>query len=81
MKQYPNSESLRIAVDSGEVDYNKLSSVAQSIVDEHREANPIIIMPDAEPPVVIQPEVPVQPEGITVEPVNIEVEPVLIEQP
>ena len=81
MKQYPNSESLRIAVDSGEVDYDKLSSTAQSIVDEHREANPIIIMPDAEPPVVIQPEVPVQPEGITVEPVAIEVEPVLIEQP
>ena len=81
MAKYPDSESLRMAVESGEVDYNKLSSVAQSIVDEHREANPIIIMPDAEPPVVIQPEVPVQPEGITVEPVAIEVEPVLIEQP
>ena len=81
MAKYPDSESLRIAVDSGEVDYSKLSSVAQSIVDEHREANPIIIMPDSEPPVVIEPEVPVQPEGIAVEPMVIEVEPVLIEQP
>mgnify|MGYP006094864683 FL=1 len=79
MSKYPDSESLRIAVDSGEVDYDKLSSVAQSIVDEHREANPIIIMPDPEPPVVIEePEVPVQPEE-EIEPVLIEVEP--IEQP
>jgi hypothetical protein len=74
MSKYPDAESLRIAVDSGEVDYDKLSSVAQSIVDEHREANPIIIMPDPEPPVVIEePEVPVQPEE--------EIEPVLIEVP
>jgi hypothetical protein len=73
MSKYPNSESLRIAVDSGEVDYDTLSSTAQSIVDEHREANPIIIMPDAEPPVE-----PVQPEE-EIEPVLIEVEP--IEQP
>ena len=79
MKQYPNSESLRIAVDSGEVDYDKLSSTAQSIVDEHREANPVIIMPSEEPPVVIEePEVPVQPEE-EIEPMLIEVEP--IEQP
>lgn len=78
MKQYPNSESLRIAVDSGEVDYDKLSSVAQSIVDEHRESYPVMIMPSEEPPIVIEePEVPVQPEEI--EPVLIEVEP--IEQP
>uniref|UniRef100_A0AAT9JAB9 ORF6 n=1 Tax=Nitrosopumilaceae spindle-shaped virus TaxID=3065433 RepID=A0AAT9JAB9_9VIRU len=81
MKQYPDGESLRIAVDSGEVDYTKLSSVAQGVVDEHREAHPVIIMPDAEPPVVIEePEVPVQPEEI-IEPVIIEVEPVLIESP
>jgi hypothetical protein len=81
MKQYPNSESLRIAVDSGEVDYDKLSSTAQSIVDEHREANPVIIMPSEEPPVVIEePEVPVQPEE-EVEPMLIEVEPIVIEQP
>ena len=81
MKQYPDAESLRIAVDSGEVDYDKLSSTAQNIVDEHREANPIIIMPDAEPPVVIEePEVPVQPEE-EIEPVLIEVEPIVIEQP
>ncbi|MAR18886.1 MAG: hypothetical protein CML44_05885 [Rhodobacteraceae bacterium] len=81
MKQYPNSESLRIAVDSGEVDYDKLSSTAQSIVDEHREANPVIIMPSEEPPVVIEePEVPVQPEE-EIEPVLIEVEPIVIEQP
>jgi len=78
MKQYPNSESLRIAVDSGEVDYDKLSSTAQNIVDEHREANPIIIMPSEEPPVIEEPEVPVQPEE-EIEPVLIEVEP--IEQP
>ena len=81
MKQYPNSESLRIAVDSGEVDYDKLSSTAQSIVDEHREANPVIIMPSEEPPVVIEePEVPVQPEE-EVEPMLIEVDPIVIEQP
>ena len=78
MKQYPDAESLRVAVDSGEVDYDKLSSVAQSIVDEHRESYPVMIMPSEEPPVVIEePEVPVQPEEI--EPVLIEVEP--IEQP
>ena len=80
MSQYPDAESLRLAVDSGVVDYDKLSSVAQSIVDEHREDNPVFITTEPEP-VVIQPEVPVQPEGITVEPVVIEVEPVLIEQP
>lgn len=78
MKQYPDAESLRVAVDSGEVDYDKLSSVAQAIVDEHRESYPVMIMPSEEPPVVIEePEVPVQPEEI--EPVLIEVEP--IEQP
>ena len=80
MSQYPDAESLRVAVDNGTVDYDKLSSVAQSIVDEHREDNPVFITTEPEP-VVIQPEVPVQPEGITVEPVVIEVEPVLIEQP
>jgi hypothetical protein len=80
MSQYPDAESLRVAVDNGTVDYDKLSSVAQGIVDEHREANPIFVTTEPEP-VVIQPEVPVQPEGITVEPVVIEVEPVLIEQP
>uniref|UniRef100_A0AAT9JA51 ORF16 n=1 Tax=Nitrosopumilaceae spindle-shaped virus TaxID=3065433 RepID=A0AAT9JA51_9VIRU len=78
MKQYPDAESLRVAVDSGKVDYDKLSSVAQSIVDEHRESYPVMIMPSEEPPIVIEePEVPVQPEEI--EPVLIEVEP--IEQP
>ena len=75
MSQYPDAESLRVAVDNGTVDYDKLSSVAQGIVDEHREANPIFVTTEPEP-VVIQPEVPVQPE-----PVAIEVEPVLIEQP
>lgn len=81
MNKYPTSEALRIAVDSGEVDYSKLSSVAQGIVDEHREANPVIIMPSEEPPVVIEePEVPVQPEE-EVEPMLIEVEPITIEQP
>ena len=75
MSQYPDAESLRVAVDNGTVDYDKLSSVAQSIVDEHREDNPVFITTEPEP-VVIQPEVPVQPE-----PVVIEVEPVLIEQP
>ena len=75
MAKYPDGESLRLAVDSGEVDYTKLSSVAQSIVDEHRESFPIMLQPE-EPVVVIEPEVPVQPE-----PVAIEVEPVLIEQP
>ena len=79
MKQYPDAESLRIAVDSGEVDYDKLSSVAQAIVDEHREANPIFVIPEDEPPVVIiEPEIPVQPEE-EIEPVLIEVDP--IEQP
>ena len=86
MNKYPTSEALRIAVDSGEVDYDKLSSVAQGIVDEHREANPVIIMPSEEPPVVIEePEVPVQPEEEVVieevEPMLIEVEPIVIEQP
>jgi hypothetical protein len=80
MSQYPDAESLRVAVDNGTVNYDKLSSVAQGIVDEHREANPIFVTTEPEP-VVVQPEVPVQPEGITVEPVVIEVEPVLIEQP
>ena len=80
MSTYPDAESLRVAVDNGTVDYDKLSSVAQSIVDEHREDNPVFITTEPEP-VVVQPEVPVQPEGITVEPVTIEVEPVLIEQP
>jgi hypothetical protein len=78
MSQYPDAESLRVAVDNGTVDYDKLSSVAQGIVDEHRDANPIFV---TTVPEVVQPEVPVQPEGITVEPVVIEVEPVLIEQP
>ena len=78
MSKYPDGESLRLAVDSGEVDYAKLSSVAQSIVDEHRDEFPIMLQPDVvvETPVVVEPEVPVQPE-----PVAIEVEPVLIEQP
>ena len=93
MNKYPDAESLRIAVDSGEVDYDKLSSVAQAIVDEHREENPVIIMPSAEPPVIEEPEVPVQPEE-TVEPEEVveeepptlldnllDIEPVLIEQP
>ena len=81
MNRYPTAEDLRIAVDSGDVDYTKLSSVAQGIVDEHREANPVIIMPSEEPPVVIEePEVPVQPEE-EVEPMLIEVEPIVIEQP
>ena len=73
MSQYPDGESLRLAVDSGEVDYDKLSSVAQSIVDEHKEEFPIMLQPDVvvETPVIVEPEVPVQPE----------VEPVLIEQP
>jgi hypothetical protein len=76
MNKYPTGESLRVAVDSGEVNYDKLSSVAQSVVDEHRSANPVFITttPEVIQPVVIQPEVPVQP-------VVIEVEPVLIEQP
>ena len=77
MAKYPDSESLRLAVDSGEVNYDKLSSVAQNIVDEHREANPIMLQPD---PVVVEPVI-VQPEGITVEPMVSEIEPVLIEQP
>ncbi len=64
MNKYPDAESLRIAVDKGEVDYDKLSSVAQAIVDEHREENPVIIMPSAEPPVIEEPEVPVQPEEV-----------------
>ena len=86
MNKYPTAEDLRIAVDSGEVSYDKLSSVAQGIVDEHREANPVIIMPSEEPPVVIEePEVPVQPEEEVVieevEPMLIEVEPIVIEQP
>ena len=56
--------------------------MAQGIVDEHREANPVIIMPDAEPPVIEEPEVPVQPEEeVEVEPMLIEVEPIVIEQP
>ncbi|MEO1945112.1 MAG: hypothetical protein ABGY11_12495 [Candidatus Thioglobus sp.] len=78
MSKYPDSESLRVAVDSGEVDYNKLSSTAQGIVDEHREAHPVMISSEPEPVVVIEePEVPEQP----VEPIVIEVEPVLIESP
>ena len=86
MNKYPDAESLRIAVDSGEVDYDKLSSVAQSIVDEHREANPVMIIPSEEPPVIEEPEVPVQPEEVVEEePPNVldilDIEPVLIEQP
>jgi len=71
MSQYPDAESLRLAVDSGVVDYDKLSSVAQSIVDEHKKEFPIMLQPDVvvEEPVVVEPEVPAQPE------------PVLIEQP
>jgi hypothetical protein len=74
MSQYPDAESLRLAVDSGVVDYDKLSSVAQSIVDEHKKEFPIMLQPDVvvEEPVVVEPEVPAQPD---------EVEPVLIEQP
>jgi len=78
MSKYPDAESLRVAVDNGDVNYDKLSSVAQSIVDEHRDENPVFITTEPE---IVQPIVPVQPEGITVEPVVIEVEPVLIEQP
>jgi hypothetical protein len=83
MNKYPDAESLRIAVDSGEVDYDKLSSVAQNIVDEHRAENPVIIMPSAEPPVIEEPEVPVQPEEVVEEepPTVLDIEPVLIEQP
>jgi len=81
MNKYPDSESLRVAVDSGEVDYNKLSSTAQGIVDEHRETHPVMISSEPEPvvevPVIEEPEVPEQP----LEPVVIEVEPVLIESP
>lgn len=78
MSKYPDAESLRVAVDNGDVNYDKLSSVAQSIVDEHRDENPVFITTEPE---IVQPIVPVQPEGITVEPMVIEVEPVLIEQP
>ena len=87
MNKYPDAESLRIAVDSGEVDYDKLSSVAQAIVDEHRAENPVIIMPSEEPPVIEEPEVPVQPEEVveeeppTVLDSLLDIEPVLIEQP
>ena len=86
MNKYPDAESLRIAVDSGEVDYDKLSSVAQNIVDEHRAENPVIIMPSEEPPVIEEPEVPVQPEEVVEEETTLldnllEIEPVLIEQP
>lgn len=81
MNKYPDAESLRIAVDKGEVDYDKLSSVAQAIVDEHREANPIIVIEEA-PPVIEEPEVPVQPEEQpTVLDSLLDIEPVLIEQP
>lgn len=81
MNKYPDAESLRIAVDSGEVDYDKLSSVAQAIVDEHREANPVMIIPSEEPQVIEEPEVPVQPEETTVLDSLLDIEPVLIEQP
>jgi hypothetical protein len=81
MKQYPDAESLRVAVDSGVVDYNQLSSIAQGIVDEHRASHPVMINDTVEPvvetPVIVEPEIPEQP----VESVVIEVEPVLIEQP
>ena len=88
MNKYPDAESLRIAVDSGEVDYDKLSSVAQAIVDEHREENPIVVIEEA-PPVIeesevpVEPEVPVQPEEEppTVLDSLLDIEPVLIEQP
>jgi hypothetical protein len=74
MAKYPDGASLRMAVDSGEVNYDDLSSVAKDIVDKEREANPVVISsePESELEPVIEPEVPVQPE---------EIEPVLIEVP
>ena len=86
MNKYADAEWLRIAVDKGEVDYDKLSSVAQAIVDEHRAENPIVVIEEA-PPVIEEPEVPVQPEEVveeeppTVLDNLLDIEPVLIEQP
>ena len=73
MAQYPDGASLRMAVDSGEVDYNDLSSVAKNIVDKEREANPVVIASEPEP--IVEPEV-----VISSEPEE-EIEPVLIEVP
>lgn len=77
MKQYPDAESLRLAVDSGKVDYTKLSSVAQSVVDEHRESYPIMLQP--EEPVVI--EEPVVTEEMVQPDEGEEPVPIVIEQP
>ena len=39
-QMYPDSASMKAAVDSGELDYSKLSSTAQSIIDETPSATP-----------------------------------------
>lgn len=41
MKMYPDGASMRAAIDSGELDYSKLSSTAQQIVDETPSAAPV----------------------------------------
>lgn len=59
MAKYPDSESLRVAVDNGEVNYDMLSSTAQMIVDEHRLQVPVMIKPDTVEdiaPVIIEEE-------------------------
>ena len=70
MERYPDGNSLKAAVDSGELDYNSLSPTAQKIVDETPSATPI------EPEVV--PEVEETVEEVVSEPEPIEV---IVENP
>tara|TARA_B100000029_G_scaffold444326_1_gene464025 strand:- start:1556 stop:2539 length:984 start_codon:yes stop_codon:yes gene_type:complete len=60
MAKYPDAASLKAAVDSGEIDYNRLSSFAQNMVDTAPTVEPV---PEPEPEVIeespeIQVEVP-----------------------
>ncbi len=62
MSKYPDSASLKAAVDSGEISYDQLSPAAQKIYDE---------APDVLPP-------PPEPEPVVEEPEPVEVEPIVV---
>lgn len=69
MKKYPDGASMRQAVDSGELDYNSLSSTAKQIVDE----TPSLKVVDTPPPPELQEELVEEPiEKDLPEPVKVD---------
>ena len=70
MKKYPDGASMRAAVDSGELDYNKLSDNAKAIVDS---TPSLKVVENAEPPPTQEPKILPKEENLP--------EPIIIENP